>query len=59
MCRAITTSRPAPAEPILYRHSNNAYEVPAALMSDALTILSANWKDSQGYATYSSSVQHL
>ena len=33
----------------------NTYEVPAALMSDALTILSANWNDSQGFSAYSSS----
>jgi len=36
--------------------TNNAYEVPAALLSDALTILSPNWQDSDGYATYSSSI---
>jgi hypothetical protein len=35
--------------------SNNLYEVPAALMSDALTILSANWTDSQGYTAYNNS----
>jgi hypothetical protein len=35
--------------------TNNAYEVPAALMSDALTILSPSWTDSQGYTNYSSS----
>jgi len=35
--------------------TNNPYEVPAALMSDALTILSANWVDANStlaYATY-------
>jgi hypothetical protein len=36
--------------------TNNAYEVPAALISDALTILSPNWTDSEGYKTFSSSV---
>jgi hypothetical protein len=36
--------------------TNNAYEVPAALFSDALTILSANWNDSRSLGkTYSSS----
>jgi len=35
--------------------TNNAYEVPAALISDALTLLSPSWKDSEGYTTYSSS----
>ena len=34
--------------------TNNAYEVPAALLSDSLTILSPNWNDSDGYASYSS-----
>ena len=34
--------------------TNNAYEVPAALFSDALTILSPNWTDQKGYAAYSS-----
>jgi len=35
--------------------TNNTYEVPAALMSDALTILSSNWVDANStlaYATY-------
>jgi len=36
--------------------TNNAYEVPAALFSDALTILSPNWQDRDGYAIYSSSI---
>jgi hypothetical protein len=33
--------------------TNTTYTVPAALMSDSLTILSANWTDSQGFQTYS------
>ena len=33
--------------------TNNAYEVPAALISDALTLLSPSWKDSEGYTTFS------
>ncbi len=32
--------------------TNNTYEVPAALFSDALTVLSTNWTDSQGYSNY-------
>ena len=32
--------------------TNNAYEVPAALMSDALTILSPNWTDNKGAIAY-------
>lgn len=32
--------------------TNNTYEVPAALLSDALTVLSTNWTDSQGFSTY-------
>jgi hypothetical protein len=36
--------------------TNNIYEVPAALMSDALTILSPNWTNSDGYLPYSSSI---
>ncbi|MDR3458417.1 MAG: hypothetical protein P4N60_13280 [Verrucomicrobiae bacterium] len=32
--------------------TNTIYTVPAALMSDALTILSPNWTDDQGYSTY-------
>jgi len=31
----------------------NTFEVPAALLSDALTVLSTNWADSDGYSTYS------
>jgi len=34
--------------------TNNAYEVPAALISDALTLLSPSWTDSEGYTTFSS-----
>ena len=30
----------------------NTYEVPAALFSDALTVLSTNWTDDQGFLTY-------
>jgi hypothetical protein len=33
---------------------NTAYTVPAALISDALTILSANWTDANSFTTYSS-----
>lgn len=32
-----------------------AYAVPAALLSDALTVLSSNWTDSQSYTAYSAS----
>ena len=32
----------------------NAYEVPAALMSDSLTILSSNWKDGNSTLNYAS-----
>ncbi len=32
--------------------TNTSYTVPAALFSDALTVLSANWNDSDGYTTY-------
>ena len=32
--------------------TNTAYTVPAALMSDSLTVLSPNWSDADGYATY-------
>jgi hypothetical protein len=32
--------------------TNNLYEVPAALMSDALTILSSGWADNDGFAAY-------
>jgi hypothetical protein len=32
--------------------TNNAHEVPAALFSDALTLLSPNWTDNEGYMTY-------
>ena len=35
--------------------TNTTYTVPAALMSDSLTILSPNWADSQGYLTYNNS----
>jgi hypothetical protein len=35
--------------------TNNAYEVPAALLSDALTILSPNWTDNESFSTFSSS----
>ncbi len=35
--------------------TNTAATVPAALLSDAFTVLSPNWTDSQGYVTYSSS----
>ena len=34
--------------------TNNAYEVPAALFSDALTLLSPNWTDNKGSLAYSS-----
>jgi len=30
----------------------NTYEVPAALLSDALTLLSPSWTDSEGYTTF-------
>lgn len=33
---------------------NTAFTAPSALFSDALTILSTNWADSDGYQTYSS-----
>jgi len=32
--------------------TNTTYTVPAALMSDALTVLSPNWADSDGYTAY-------
>jgi len=32
--------------------ANTDYTVPAALISDALTVLSPNWADSDGYSTY-------
>ncbi|HEV2691510.1 MAG TPA: hypothetical protein VG347_01300 [Verrucomicrobiae bacterium] len=35
--------------------TNTTYTVPAALMSDSLTILSPNWTDNQGYLTYDNS----
>lgn len=35
--------------------ANTTYTVPAALMSDSLTILSPNWSDDQGYAAYDNS----
>ena len=35
--------------------TNNAYEVPAALLSDALTILSPNWTDNKGALAYTTS----
>ncbi|HTB86086.1 MAG TPA: hypothetical protein VK742_20740 [Candidatus Sulfotelmatobacter sp.] len=35
--------------------TNTAATVPAALMSDSLTILSSSWTDSQGFTTYSQS----
>ena len=35
--------------------SNTTYTVPAALLSDALTVLSPNWADSEGFTAYSQS----
>jgi len=35
--------------------TNTTYTVPAALLSDALTILSPNWTDDQGYSAYNNS----
>ncbi len=35
--------------------TNTANTFPAALLSDALTVLSSNWVDSQGFSTYSQS----
>ena len=36
--------------------TNTAYEVPAALFSDALTLLSPNWTDNEGYASYATGI---
>ncbi len=36
--------------------TNTTYTVPAALLSDALTVLSPNWTDSDGFTTYNNTV---
>ncbi len=36
--------------------TDTTYTVPAALFSDALTVLSPNWTDSDGFTTYNNSV---
>jgi hypothetical protein len=36
--------------------TNNAYEVPAALLSDSLTILSPSWTDNESFTAFNSSI---
>ena len=39
--------------------TNTAYTVPAALLSDSLTVLSPSWTDDQGFTTYSKGASAL